>query len=148
MAQKTTTKQDPTKTVAKTAEVKAPVKAAEPVKKEEAPAAVAAKSVVTGATAKKAEKPAEKKAEKPAAKKAEKPAAKKAAKEVHAPEIYIQFAGTEAVVADITERVKAKYVDEGHRVSSIKTLQIYLKPEENAAYYVINQKTAGKVDLF
>lgn len=33
-------------------------------------------------------------------------------------------------------------------MSSIKTLQLYLKPEESAAYYVINQKFAGKVDLF
>ena len=39
-------------------------------------------------------------------------------------------------------------VADGHRASSIKSLQVYLKPEEFAAYYVINQKFAGRVDLF
>jgi HD superfamily phosphodiesterase len=144
MAQKTTTKQGPAKTVAKE-EVKAkapvktePVKAAEPVKKEaEAPVVNAAKNVVEGIKEKKAEKTAAKTTKK-----------EKATKEALVPEVYIQFAGTEAVVADVTEKVKTMYVNEGHRASSIKSLQVYLKPEENAAYYVINQKTAGRVDLF
>jgi hypothetical protein len=73
---------------------------------------------------------------------------KKAEKEELKPEVFIQFYSSEAVVAEVIEKVKAKFVDEGHRASSIKSLQVYLKPEENAAYYVINQKTAGKVDLF
>ena len=64
------------------------------------------------------------------------------------PEIYIQFQNREDVVADVIERAKEAYVADGHRVSSIKTLQVYLKPEESAAYYVINMKYAGKVALF
>ena len=32
--------------------------------------------------------------------------------------------------------------------SSIKDLRVYLKPEDGAAYYVINEKVAGRVDLF
>ena len=72
----------------------------------------------------------------------------KAAKEELKPEVYIQFQGYEAMVADAIEKAKAQFVAEGHRVSSIKSLQVYLKPEEYAAYYVINQKVAGKVDLF
>jgi hypothetical protein len=150
MAQKMTTKQGPVKTVAKE-EVKAkttakaadavkaePVKAAEPVKKEtEAPVVNAAKSVVEGIKEKKAEKSAAKTTKK-----------EKAVKEALVPQVYVQFAGTEAEVSEVTEKVKAMYVSEGHRASSIKSLQVYLKPEENAAYYVINQKTAGRVDLF
>lgn len=46
------------------------------------------------------------------------------------------------------ERATQAYVADGHRASSIKSLQVYLKPEESAAYYVINSKYAGKVDLF
>lgn len=30
----------------------------------------------------------------------------------------------------------------------VNALQVYIKPEENAAYYVINQKKSGKIDLF
>ena len=64
------------------------------------------------------------------------------------PEVFIQFQGQEAVVADVIEKAKKQFEAEGHRASSIKSIQVYLKPEEYAAYYVINQKHAGRVDLF
>lgn len=87
-------------------------------------------------------------AEKKPAAKAKKTTAKKAVKEELKPEVFIQYQNNEGIVADAVEKAKAAYVAEGHRVSSIKSLQIYLKPEEYAAYYVINQKFAGRVDLF
>lgn len=74
--------------------------------------------------------------------------AKKTEKEPLVPEVYIQYQGREAIVAEAVEKAKAEFVADGHRVSSVKSLQVYLKPEENAAYYVINQKFAGRVDLF
>ena len=74
--------------------------------------------------------------------------AAKAAKEELKPEVFIQFQGQEAVVADVIEKAKKQFEAEGHRASSIKSIQVYLKPEEYAAYYVINQKHAGRVDLF
>ena len=79
-----------------------------------------------------------------------KAAAKKAApkKEELKPEVFIQFQGQEAVVAEVIEKAKKQFEAEGHRASSIKSIQVYLKPEEYAAYYVINQKHAGRVDLF
>lgn len=64
------------------------------------------------------------------------------------PEVFIQFQGQEAIVEEAIEKAKNQFVAEGHRLSSIKTLQMYLKPEESAAYYVINEKFAGRVDLF
>lgn len=63
-------------------------------------------------------------------------------------EVYVQFAGQEAKIDAVIERATQAYVADGHRASSIKSLQVYLKPEESAAYYVINSKYAGKVDLF
>ena len=63
-------------------------------------------------------------------------------------DVFVQFAGNQALVASVEERVKAAYVAEGHRASSIKTLKIYIKAEENAAYYVINEDNVGRVDLF
>ena len=75
-------------------------------------------------------------------------AAKKAEKAPLIPEIKIQFAGNEADEDEIVNAIKNKDVSEGHRASAIKSLQIYLKPEENAAYYVINQKSMGMVPLF
>ena len=34
-----------------------------------------------------------------------------------------------------------------HKRTPITSLKLYLKPEENAAYYVINEKDTGKVDM-
>ena len=79
---------------------------------------------------------------------AKKPAAKKAAKEVLKPEITVQYQNLEVTTEVVEERVKAQFAAEGHRVGTIKKLNIYVKPEEYAAYYVINDKFTGRVDLF
>lgn len=134
--------------VEKAAEVKAAVKATETkavVKAEEVKAE--AKEVV----AKKAET-AVKAAAKTTAKKATKKAAAKktakAEKKELVPEVFVQFDGNEDVVANVIERAKEAFTADGHRASSIKSLKVYLKPEEYAAYYVINDTYAGKVNLF
>lgn len=62
-------------------------------------------------------------------------------------QIYIQYANKEVNVADIEDRVKKAWESEGHRAGSIKKLDIYIKPEEAAVYYVINGKNAGRVDF-
>lgn len=77
-----------------------------------------------------------------------KPGSKKAVKDEMKPEIIIQYQGNEASMEEVIEKAKAEFVAAGHRMSSIKSLQVYFKPEDAAAYYVVNQKFAGKVDLF
>lgn len=84
-----------------------------------------------------------------------KTAKEKAAKEkaVLVPEMFVQYDDTlagaqEASIADIVAKVKALYVAQGHRESSIKSLQIYMKPQMWKAYYVINHKIEGDIDLF
>lgn len=69
-------------------------------------------------------------------------------KEELKPEVVIQYAGSAAQVEEIVEKVKKLYVEDGHYLASLKSLQIYVKPEENAAYYVINKKQNGKIELF
>jgi len=72
-----------------------------------------------------------------------------ASKTVKSPTVItVQFQGNEVSTAVVEEKVKAQFVAEGHKASTIKTLNIYVKPEEFAAYYVINDKFAGRVDLF
>lgn len=98
-----------------------------------------------------AEKPAVAKAapKKPAAKKAapKKPAAKKAAPKKAAETFVIQAAGNEWDTAAVKEQVIAAYVAAGHTHSSISSLTVYIKPEEHKAYYVINEKAGGSVDI-
>ena len=76
------------------------------------------------------------------------PAKKTTAKAEKVVETYVEFAGNQALLANVEASVKAAYVAEGHRESSIKTMRIYVKPEENAAYYVINDNNVGRVNLF
>lgn len=99
-----------------------------------------------------AEKPAAVKAapKKAAAKKpaAKKPAAKKpAAPKKVAETLVIQAAGNEWDTAAVKEQVIAAYVAAGHARSSISSLTVYIKPEEHKAYYVINEKAIGSVDI-
>ncbi len=94
-------------------------------------------------------------AEKPAAVKAapkkaaaKKPAAKKpAAPKKVAETLVIQAAGNEWDTAAVKEQVIAAYVAAGHTRSSISSLTVYIKPEEHKAYYVINEKAIGSVDI-
>lgn len=119
---------------------------------------VAAKKEQTKKEGQKAEKeeakPAAKKAEKEEAKPAKKsgakkPAAKKTDKPEVKPEVFIEYQGQQAQQAVIIEKVRAAFVASGHRASSIKSLNIYIKPEEFKVYYVINDgKYTGDVDLF
>jgi len=125
-----------TKAPAKT-EVKAPVKAE--VKTEiktetTVPKAEEVKAEVKKAPAKKAP--------------AKKATPVKAAKAEIKTALYVQFAGNEVTEADIIDKVKAAYVAEGHKESAIKEINLYVKPEEYAVYYVINDKAIGKVNLF
>lgn len=62
-------------------------------------------------------------------------------------QIFIQYAEKEVTVETIEERVKKAWESEGHRASSIKKLDVYIKPAEAAVYYVINGKNAGRVDF-
>lgn len=64
------------------------------------------------------------------------------------PEVVLQYRGYEADIEAMTERVKAHYYSKGYKKGSIKTLQIYAKPEDFTAYYVINDGVVGKVNLF
>lgn len=137
-----------TKAAAKVEETKAAVKETVAEKKEAAETKVAAKAAEAKAAVKETAEEKAKETKKVVKEKKTAKVTKKAEKEELKPEVVIQYQGREAIVAEAIEKAKSQFVAEGHRVSSIKSLQIYLKPEEFAAYYVINQKFAGRVDLF
>lgn len=64
------------------------------------------------------------------------------------PEIIFQYREYEANMDAVTDRVKAHYYAKGHAEGSIESMQIYVKPEDFTAYYVINDGVVGKVNLF
>lgn len=104
----------------------------------------AAKKTTASTKTTAAKKAAEAKKE-TAAKSAAKTTRKTAAKKTFKKELFFQFDGKqvdeETLVARITEDVKSQNVE-------IKDLKMYLKPEDNACYYVANGNLAGKVDLY
>ena len=148
---------------AKAEEKKAEVKKAAPVKKAAAKKPAAKKA----APAKKAEpkKAAEKtEAKKPAAKKAtttkkaapakKATAAKKAAPAKKAAtaevktNIVLQYGDKNVTYDTIVTNAKNNFQYEmGGNVDAMKKLSVYVKPEENAAYYVVDDKVQGRIDL-
>lgn len=94
-------------------------------------------------------------AKKPAAKRAaaKKPAAKKTtakteAKQEMAAAVILQFGGKEIDTTALTARVKEIWTKElGNKEKDLKDVKLYVKPEEFAAYYVINGNVTGSIEL-
>ncbi|MCC8016137.1 MAG: DUF6465 family protein [Clostridiales bacterium] len=47
----------------------------------------------------------------------------------------------------LPRRQKKAYVEAGNKASSIKSVKVYVKAEDNAVYYVINDSVSGKAEL-
>lgn len=60
------------------------------------------------------------------------------------PEVYVEFGTNQYNITDVVERAKADYRTT-HKVG-VQSCKVYVKPEEGAAYYVIN-KVSGKLEL-
>lgn len=116
------------------------------------------------ATAKKAveaktEKPVEKNAEVKTAEKtvvAETKAAEKKAPAKKAPakktavkqEVIVQFYGKEVKTDDLMKQVKEIWTKVlKNKVGDMKSVSLYVKPEESAVYYVVNGDVTGKIEL-
>ena len=61
--------------------------------------------------------------------------------------LYVEYAGKQVEDKTLVATAKELWVAEGNKVKDIKTLNLYVKPEENAAYYVINEDFSGKIEL-
>ena len=83
----------------------------------------------------------EQKAAAAAARKAEKEKADKLV-----PAYVLQYQGNDYNLADLAETAKNQFHAEKKR-TLVTNLKIYIKPEENAAYYVINESFNGKIEL-
>ena len=68
--------------------------------------------------------------------------AKKAVAKKTAPKtsVELQFAGKSVSYDALVDNAKAAFVSAGHKESEIKTVNLYVKPEESMVYYVINDE--------
>ena len=62
------------------------------------------------------------------------------------PEIILQYQGGETDVTALVEAAKADFHSVKKR-TLVTALKLYIKPEEGAAYYVINEEHNGKITL-
>lgn len=121
----------------------------EAVKEEVAKAAEAVKEEVAKAVEEKAAKAPAKKAaaKKPAAAKAP---AKKAPAKTKKPvqtTLVVEYQGRQIEEKDIVAAVKKVWTQSGNKVGEIKTMELYVKPEDSAVYFVINGSETGKADI-
>ncbi len=78
---------------------------------------------------------------------AKKPVAKKAAPKKPSVEskVYIQFYGKQITAKDVVASCEADY--KSNNKAAVKTIEVYVKPEDDVAYYVVNGDVQGKVSL-
>ena len=99
-------------------------------------------------TVKVEKKPAAKKAAKAVKEVAEKkPAAKRTTKKAVKTTFVVQAANKEVSMDEAIARVKEAWVALGNKEADMKEIAVYVKPEENAIYYVVNGDVTGRVDF-
>ena len=158
MATKRTTKKAETMAAKKAAKTVAEVKAtaaaevkAEPSKAEAVKTAVVETVKAATESVKETAKEAVKETAKAPAKtvgkaEAKKPAVRRTAKKatVAAEEIFIQYAGKEFTTKDVVANVKKAWTEmTGKKEEDIQDIKVYVKTEENKAYYVVNGEAEG-----
>ena len=85
-------------------------------------------------------------------KKADEPAVKEAVKETVKPEIekrvVVEFGGRQVAAKDVLAQAEKAYA-KSHPGTVIKSMELYISPEQNAAYYVVNGEGSDdfRIDL-
>lgn len=61
--------------------------------------------------------------------------------------VRIQYLGKDVAVKDKVKEIKAIWQKAGNRVRDIKDIELYVKPEDNKIYFVVNGDFDGSVDM-
>lgn len=56
---------------------------------------------------------------------------------------YIEYYGKQLDEAILVKEAKAIWTKSGRKAADLKTLNLYVKPEENMVYYVFNDDETG-----
>lgn len=59
----------------------------------------------------------------------------------------VQFMGKEMDEKSMVATVKKAWTKAGNKVGDIRTMELYVKPEEASVYYVINGSETGRIDF-
>ncbi|MCR5367639.1 hypothetical protein SAMN05660484_00805 [Eubacterium ruminantium] len=58
-------------------------------------------------------------------------------------DFYVEYFGKQVYKDELVDIAKKIWLDKGNKESDLKTLDLYLKPEDNAVYYVFNNSENG-----
>ena len=61
--------------------------------------------------------------------------------------LVVEYCGNQIEEKTLIASIKRAWVESGHKVGDIKTLDLYVKPEEAATYYVINGTETEKINF-
>ena len=61
-------------------------------------------------------------------------------------DFYVEFFGKQVNNEDLVKAAKKIWTDAGNKASDLKSLDLYLKPEDNAVYYVFNNTESGSFE--
>ena len=61
--------------------------------------------------------------------------------------LFLEYQDLQIEEKSIIASIKELWIKDGNKIKDIQDLRIYVKPEEYAAYYVINDDYSGKINL-
>ena len=61
--------------------------------------------------------------------------------------MFVEYKGKQVEDKAILAAVKKAWTEAGNKVGDMKTVELYINPEETAVYYVINGTETGKVNF-
>ncbi len=61
--------------------------------------------------------------------------------------LYLEYQEKQINEADLIAQAKKLWKDAGHTAASLKSIKLYVKPEEDMVYYVMNDDTEGSFGL-
>ena len=62
-------------------------------------------------------------------------------------EVYVEFGGVQVSLDEVVENVKKKFAAENNG-EEVKSVKVYLKPQESVAYYVVNDTIENNMDVY
>ena len=61
--------------------------------------------------------------------------------------LYVEFQDKKVDTKEVLAAAKKVWVEAGNKVKDLNTVDLYIKPEEDAAYFVFNETESGKIEL-
>ena len=61
--------------------------------------------------------------------------------------IFVEYQGRQVRLDDLVTAVKHHWGASGQKSADLKSLELYVKPEDSAVYYVANGSVEGKVSF-